>query len=1484
MRFASFKPPILPAAALFLLAAPAAFAEQYGPQVFNFNDDTTDLGDGTNVASSDGTASVQTGTLRLTQDGTADTRASFRVPALAASSAGWTATFEFALEDSPGLDAPGEGFSFNYGAIPAFNPGQGDPAAADAHGQAENGWHPSVNHLSFGVDTSQMAQRGFHLAVSGADLEFENLGILNDGQLITGEAALSWHPVNGASMSIDLGFGLTPVFTNVATPGFTGDDAWSFALSARNGSGTQTLGIDNLQVTTIPPDFIILPDPGIAEFMADNESTIEDEDCRSSDWLEILNSTANPVDFGGWFLTDNPANLTKWEIPSLVLVSNQRQLIFASGKDQIVGELHANFSFDKAGGFVALTKPDGSTIVSSYNYPQQTGDVSYGTLGQDQTEGPFVNPTPGTTNTGPQGLLFAEKPVFSLENQVITRPVRLTIRTTSPNATIRYTTDGNDPSGSSTIYTRSITISSTTRVKARVYERGFQPGPVRDRTFVRIATDLETFTSDLPIIVVDSFGFNIDNESNSNSQNPRRPVHAIFFERDPVTGRTSPLDLPDFEGRGGMRVRGQSSTSFPKKQYSFETWDNEGLDKNVSIFGMPSESDWVIHAPYSDKTLMRNKLVYDLSRELGYPAVRSKFCELFYNANGGDVSMADYRGVYVFMEKIKRDEDRVNIKKLEACDNAEPAVTGGYIFKKDKGAGSDLSFSTAQEGHTMAFVEPDIPTTAQRTWLDRHVDQFELTLHTPGRFTHPTAGYVKFIDVQSFIDTHLWVEVFKNIDGYRLSSYFTKDRGKKILAAPVWDYNLSLGNANYLEGQNSSGWYYALLGGGDYPYYRRLFLDPEFVIRYWDRYHALRENVLGTRYLLDKLDAYTAEIAEGAGRNFNKWGGLLGAYTWPNADGYQSRTTHQAEVDWMKSWLRLRLRWIDQQHSLPPDFNLSSGPVSPGALLSMLNPNSGAGTVYYTTNDTDPRIPGNATSTELLPEGASCQYVVPSAAIDDWNTLAGPADIASWSTGSAALGYETTPGDIAALVNTPVPEGTTSLYTRFTFDLATQEALDAFESLTLNMKFDDGYAAYLNGTKVAGPNAPVTPAWNSVATNQHRNAAAVIFEPVDISGFLGELRVGTNVLAVQFLNTGTTSTEFLGSPQLVAGIGGAAPSPSAQVYSGAIPLDATQTVKARVLSASGWSPLQTERFLVDGEPASSLNVAVTEVNYRPAPPNSAEVQLGYDARIDLEYLEIMNIGAVDVDLAGVRFTAGIEFDFDLGEVPSLAPGERAVIVSNRLAFESRYAPLLSAIRIAGEFTNNLSDDGETVVLSDATGAVIRNFTYNDKNPWPESADGDGMSLVLRNPMSNPDHNDPLNWRSSFTPNGVPGTTDGTRFDGDPVGDDDGNGIPNFFQYALASPGVQPTLPETAVGTFTVDAVTSRFMTFGFTRNRAADDVIFAVDLSEDLLNWTRNPDDLVLLSRVENVDGTETITYRVKNSATATPRLFGRLSMEGTAP
>jgi hypothetical protein len=259
----------------------------------------------------------------------------------------------------------------------------------------------------------------------------------------------------------------------------------------------------------------------------------------------------------------------------------------------------------------------------------------------------------------------------------------------------------------------------------------------------------------------------------------------------------------------------------------------------------------------------------------------------------------------------------------------------------------------------------------------------------------------------------------------------------------------------------------------------------------------------------------------------------------------------------------------------------------------------------------------------------------------------------------------------------------------------------------------------------------------------------------------------------------------------------------------------------------------------------------------------------------------MNISSADIDLEGMAFTRGVNFDFDLGDVHFLAPGERVVIVSNRDAFLLRYGNRLSGTRIAGEFSNNLSNDGETIVLSSASGSDIRNFTYNDASPWPEAPDGDGLSLVLRSPASAPDHDYPPNWRSSITAGGVPGSSDSTFLTGSPLDDDDNNGLSNLVQHAFSVAGVRMIQPSASINSFTHAETPVDFMTFSYTRNLAADDVVFTVQISPDLQNWISEGDTNILpVSRVENNDGTETLTYRYTEPAAGYDQLFGRVLIQ----
>ncbi|MBI4600589.1 MAG: CotH kinase family protein [Planctomycetes bacterium] len=556
----------------------------------------------------------------------------------------------------------------------------------------------------------------------------------------------------------------------------------------------------------------------------------------------------------------------------------------------------------------------------------------------------FTKPTPRLGNlAGYPGV--STRPQFSKSSGMITASFSLTLTSPTPGAAIRYTTNGSEPTEASTLYSAPISIAGTTMVRAKAFEAGFAPSPTVVQSYLMLATNVRTFTSNLPVLVVETFGQGINDAVWTSS-------FSAMLEPG-ATGRTSMTGTPTFTGTTAIKKRGSSSLGFPKNNYAFEVRDALGSDMDVSFLGMPEDSDWILHGPYSDKTLMRNHLSYTWSNRIGRWATHTKFVEMYLNSGGGNIDSGDYIGVYVFMEKIKRGDDRVDIKNLDASDSAEPDITGGYILKKDRLDPGDGGMTTSQ-GHRLGYVDPkeEFITPAQRAWIKAYLDEFESVLYGTN-FKDPVNGYAKYIDVDSFIDHHILVEVTKNIDGFRLSTFMYKDRGGKLNMGPIWDYNLSLGNADYLQGWIATGFYYPQLSAGDYPWYGRLFQDPEFVQKYRDRWTVLRRGPFQTSILLNDIDEAAVLLDESQQRNFQRWR-TLGTRVWPN---WYIGQTYQDELNFMTDWVQDRLVWWDGLYPVAPSFTRNGGPIAPGFNLAISAP---AGTIFYTLDGRDPRAPGGA--------------------------------------------------------------------------------------------------------------------------------------------------------------------------------------------------------------------------------------------------------------------------------------------------------------------------------------------------------------------------------------------------------------------------------------------------------------------------------------------------------------------------------------------
>jgi hypothetical protein len=1097
----------------------------------------------------------------------------------------------------------------------------------------------------------------------------------------------------------------------------------------------------------------------ISEFMASNNNGLTDSFGEHSDWIELHNRGDAAQDLNGYFLTDSGTALTMWRFPAVTLNAGGYLVVFASQRDLATAgsELHTNFKLDAAGEYLALVKPDGVTIQHAFSpaFPAQSTDVSYG-LSFDNTVGnfeeqPFTTPTPGAAN-----IANAPVPSFSVTGRAFSTAFSLTLTAPLAGAQIRYTVNGSAPTATSPLYSVPLTISNSTIVRARTFATGRTASPIVSQTYLALDASVANFNSNLPVVVIDTFGSGVSDTSQTT-------VGTVILDTG-ADGRTTMLSDPNFSGRAGINTRGQSSLGFPKKQYHFELWDESNQDTDAPLLGMPADSDWVLYAPYSEKAVIQNYLAYKWSNELGDYAVRTRWVEVFMNGTAGNkVDYAgDYQGVYLLMEKIKVGDDRVDIKKMTPADNAGDAVTGGYVFAKDKPDPGEAGF-TAAGLSDWRFVEPGTAeiTQAQKDYLANYINEFNSVLNGPN-FADPVNGYAKYIDVDSFIDQHILTELTKNIDGYRISTYYSKDRNGKIKMGPAWDFNLSLGNGNYNDGQNPTGWYWqnAGLGASEYPFFPRLFQDPAFKQRYIDRWEELRKTTFATDKLMADIDAAVNVLTDGNGnypvgtspvqtptnpivRNFTKWQ-ILGQATWPN---YYTDPSWLNQINWTKDWLRQRVTWWDGQYLAAPAITPAGGPVT-GPTQVTITSTGATGTV----------------DTPLLSSGAPAKALVPTQDIGtSWRNRTG-FDDSAWISGTTGVGYDQGAGgvDYLPLIGLPVDMRNINqtVYIRVPFNLSNPASV---QTLILRMKYDDGFVAYLNGTEVARtPNAPATPVWNAGASGTHDDNQSIVFQDFDISTFKNLLVSGTNVLAIQGLNSGAGSSDLLMLPELVSrsttaqqapvyyttdGTDPRLPngniSPAATLYAGPFTVSSTARVMARVKVNATWSGLDSELY-----DFGDNRLRIAEIMYNPAPPPNGSAYLPGD----FEYVELVNTGTQAMNLNRARFDKGIDFTF--GDY-TLQPGARVLVVRNQAAFESRYG---TGKPIAGTFTGQLSDGGERVRLLGRFGEVVHDFSYADN--WYPQTDGFGWSLTAVDP-SQPlaAYGTKAGWRASEPFGGTPGTTD-----------------------------------------------------------------------------------------------------------------------------
>jgi len=1122
----------------------------------------------------------------------------------------------------------------------------------------------------------------------------------------------------------------------------------------------------------------------ISELLARNDNTLNDEDGESSDWLELHNPGDAAISTDGWYLTDEASNLTKWQLPAVDVGAGGYLLVFASGKDRAVAgaPLHASFQLSGGGEYLALVMPDGLTVADDFvpAFPAQAVDVSYGVdEGNLAQTWYFAVPTPGAANELSrtfEGIVADTQ--FSVDRGFFDAPLDVEISTLTAGAEIRYTLDGSTPNGRSRLYTGPITINTTSALRAVATKDNFLPTNVDTQTYIFLEdvvrqpdrpagfpttwggapavdygmdpeiVDAPAYQQDLldglraiPTLSVvlntgDMFGSS-GLYSNTTNNSLEKPASAELILPDGSTG---------FQIDAGLKIQGGASrqpNNSPKHSMSLRFRDIYGPgmldyplfeDSPVNSFDgihlrAMYNNSW-IHWSDSQRprgTMIRDQWMRDSLLDMGQiDAGRGSYVHLYINGL--------YWGVYNIHE---RPEASHYSEYFGGSEQDYDATNGGSVVD------GDLTSYNAMKN-----------VLARGDW----------------------AAIQQVLDVDNYIDFTIIQRFASNNDLKQDGNWRAAGGGPNN--AP-WRF-YSWDGERVLEGVNEGG----PGGTADPPgILNDLLAIPEFVLRFGDRIQkhffnggALTPEAAAARWQNRVDELQLAIVAESA-----RWGDYRRDVHQRNCgcDLY-ARDSH-----WLPEQQRLMNTYfpfrsdivVGQYRSLglfpnqaAPQFNQHGGNVPAGFEVSL----SGTGTIYYTLDGSDP-LGGEITvdQTTLLPEFAPATALVPmDGSLGDAWRMPG-FDDSAWASGPGGVGYERTLGYetlIGIDVEAAMFGNNATAYMRVPFNV---DDPSTFDTLTLRMKYDDGFVAYLNGERVAGRNDPALLGWNAGATSSHSDSSAVVFEDIDITEFLHLLQPGENLLAIHGLNAGASSSDFLILPEVLGGIAsGSELSPGAIEFVAPFALNTSTTVRARATNRRQWSPLVEATFIVDSPP-----VRISELMYHPADPLPGSVYVNGD----FEYIELVNIGAGTIDLSNLRLSDGVQFDFAGAAINSLDPGAYVLLVSNQQAFESRYG---AGRPIAGQFTGQLSNGGERIKLEDNFGTSILDFAYDDA--WFPETDGGGHSLVIVDLEADPAvWNLQASWRASHLPGGSPGAADVDRLPGDANGDgrvniDDLNAVRNNF--------------------------------------------------------------------------------------------------------
>lgn len=1121
----------------------------------------------------------------------------------------------------------------------------------------------------------------------------------------------------------------------------------------------------------------------INEFMASNSTAHKNLQGEYTDWLELYNSTSQPFDLSGCYLTDTETDLTKWAFPEgTTLSANGYLLVYCDSwdKPQPVNELHANFSLNKAGEYLALIASDGTTVIDEFtpSYPTQYNNISC------SHDFYYKTPTPGQANAEGYGAPVADV-TFSEPGGYMDTGFNLILSTETEGATIHYTTNGTIPTAESTVYTSPIPITKISFIRAIAVKEGCIDSGVTTRTWL-FADEILSQPTSTPSGWPSSGAVNGQKMEYGMSQSVVSSNREMLLQGMTNIGSISvvtdlknlfdagtgvyvnawndgpnwerPISLELFEPNGdggfqidaGIRIRGafSRSSSNPKHSLRFFFRDTYGGKLEYPLFGTEGAGEfdkvdlrtsqnfsWSYeNSPYN--TFIRETFSRDSQRDMNTPYARSRYYHLYINGQ--------YWGLY---------------QTEERCDSDYGKTYFG-------GSGSDWDcIKTSHNGYK---------TEAADGTMDAFTDLYKIAVKQGFSGIYSTNYYwIKGIDSQGYTipGSPVYLDE-ESLMAYMLITYFARDPDCPVAVNDHANNLFGLYNRNNPSGfkwfkhdgehsmaanrgypvstdLTAHGWQLNDLGNfNPMRLHQKLMDHPDYKMKWIDLVQKEMLNEGGALTIEKSLERWNKrqnELNEAIVMEAARWGHGMGRATWLAECDYTKN-------EFIKPSGELLLKNFKSRGWYPSIEVPILKKISESADLVEVTL-SGNGTRYYTTDGSDPRLPGgsiNPFATEFKE-----QIVDPITIVEkesDWlyfdqGTL--PPKQGSlawyhiahkhtdWKTGNARFGYGNRP--VATEINNLDPDGNpliTAYFVKYV-QVASKEDVD---NLVLKLNVDDGAVVYINGYRELLHNMPSTFEHNTLATTKVSGTDEVTYKEITIDS--KHLNPGRNIIAVEVHQYDTDDTDLYFDLELLG-------TKKQEEAVNTIKVRPGTTIKARCWNGAEWSAIAEMDCTTWGNPIEDLRI--TELMYS-SDLSDEESEAGFKKN-DFAWLEFCNIGSKSINLEGIRVAEGIDFTFP---AYTLSPSERVVLAKDPIAFASRYDT--EGIMIFSDYSGNLAKKGETIALLTATGENIFTFTYS--NAWYPETDGQGYTLVVVDPTAPEEAwNTAENWKASETLHGSPGSTD-----------------------------------------------------------------------------------------------------------------------------